>query len=136
MDYVDRKFPALAVLLGGLIPGIWGVLHLSFTESVIMEYSSLSEELLETLRLEWVIEGVFLLFISILIIALYPHFRRKSKVARKAGFYTGAALVVVGIWHASVPALNGLFYHLYTPLTILSAFLIWLPLIFHRGEWN
>ncbi|MCJ7507752.1 MAG: hypothetical protein MUO85_03340, partial [candidate division Zixibacteria bacterium] len=62
MDYVDRKFPALIVLLGGLIPGIWGVLHLSFTESVISEYSSLSEELLEILRLEWVIEGIFLLF--------------------------------------------------------------------------
>jgi hypothetical protein len=136
VDYVDRKFPALIVLLGGLIPGIWGVLHLSFTESVISEYNSFPEKPLEILRLEWVIEGVFLLFVSILIVALYPHFRRKSKVARKAGFYTGAALVVVGIWHASVPTLNDLFYHLYTPLTVLSALLIWLPLIFHRGEWN
>jgi len=137
MNDVDRKFPALIVLFGGLIPGIWGMLHLSFTELMVRQYSLLPNELIEAFRIEWVIEGISLLFISILVIALYPHFRRKSKVARKVGFYIGACLVVLAVWHKSSPALYVLPYSsFYAPLLILSALLIWLPLIFHRGEWS
>ena len=136
MNYISKKFPAWIVLLGGVISGIWGILHLSFTESITRQYNYLPSELLESFRMEWVIEGIFLLFIFVLIIALYPHFKRKSKVARKVGFYIGAVLVILAIWHTSGSPLNVLSYRLSTPLFVLSALLIWLPLVFHKGEWS
>lgn len=136
MNYINKKFPAQVVLLGGLIIGIWGIIHLSFTESIVKEYSYLSNQLLKVFRMGWVIEGTFLLFICVLIISLYPHLKQKSKVARKVGFYIGAALIALAIWHTTGSSLNGLPYYLYTALFILSALLIWLPLIFHRGEWS
>ena len=133
---LDKKFPAWIVFLGGFLVGVWGVLHLSFTESVAKSYNHLPAHLLKVFRTEWIIEGLFLLFICILVFSLYPHLKRKSRVARTVGFYCGAILVVLAVWHIAGPSLNGLSYKLYIPILVLSALLIWLPLIFHKGEWN
>ncbi len=136
MDHIEQRFPAWIVLLGGFIPGILGILHLAFTESKIAQQGDLPNEFLRAFRTGWVIEGIFLLFIFVLVISLYPHLRRKSKAARKVGLYIGAALVVLGIWHTTDLASVSVSGNVYAPLLVLSALLIWLPLAFHRRDWS
>ena len=136
MNYSDNKFPALLALLGGLIVGIWGILHLSFTEWTVAQYSHLPVELLKAIRTEWVIEGIFLLFVSVLVISLYPRIKDKSRVARKVAFYCGSVLLILAIWHLIGSSFDGLSHDLYAPLLAISAILIWMSLIFHKGEWS
>ena len=134
MNSSDNKFAALLALSGGLFVGIWGILHLSFTEWTVSQYSHLPAGLLKAIRTEWVIEGIFLMFVSVLIISLYPHLKQKSKVARKVAFYCASVLLVLAIWHLTGSSLDGLSHSLYAPLLAISAVLIWVSLIFHKGE--
>jgi hypothetical protein len=52
--------------LGSLLPIIWGIAHLLPTEKVVQAFGVISEDNKRIITMEWIIEGIALIFIGIL----------------------------------------------------------------------
>ncbi|MFC1529932.1 hypothetical protein ACFL6R_04350 [Gemmatimonadota bacterium] len=54
---------------GALLPVIWGVAHLFPTRSVVEDFGEISEDNRRIITMEWIIEGVALIFIGVIVAA-------------------------------------------------------------------
>lgn len=57
----------LVILIGAALPFIWGVAHLFPTGSIIQGFGEISEDNRNILAMEWIIEGITLIFIGTLV---------------------------------------------------------------------
>jgi hypothetical protein len=55
----------ILILLGGLLTIIWGVAHLFPTKSVVGGFGSLSIDNKHIITMEWITEGITLIFIGL-----------------------------------------------------------------------
>lgn len=55
---------------GGALTAIWGIAHLFPTKSVVKGFGKLSADNRNIITMEWIIEGVFLIFLGILVAAV------------------------------------------------------------------
>lgn len=53
--------------LGALLPFVWGVAHLFPTRSVVAGFGSISLDNQRIIRMEWIIEGITLIFLGVLV---------------------------------------------------------------------
>ncbi len=90
----------LLLWIGSLIPIVWGIAHLFPTGSVVKGFGSISEDNKRIITMEWIAEGVALLFIG--------------SVALTATIVEPAARVSVASYWVCVVGLN--------VLTIVSLF--------------
>jgi hypothetical protein len=78
--------------IGSLLPIVWGVAHLFPTGSVVKGFGSISEDNRRIITMEWITEGVALVFIG--------------SVALTATIVDSAAPVSVVLYRVCVAALN------------------------------
>lgn len=52
--------------LGAILTGVWGILHLIPTRNVVAGFGDISEDNRNIITMEWIVEGVSLIFIGAL----------------------------------------------------------------------
>jgi len=55
---------------GGALTAIWGIAHLFPTKSVVKGFGKLSAGNKNIITMEWIVEGVFLIFLGVLVAAV------------------------------------------------------------------
>lgn len=60
----------LLLYAGALFIAVWGVAHLVPTRSVVNGFGNLSDDNRRIVTMEWIVEGVFLVFIGVIIAAV------------------------------------------------------------------
>jgi len=55
----------MLIYIGALLPTIWGISHLFPTKPVVKGFGDISEDNKKIITMEWIIEGVALIFIGI-----------------------------------------------------------------------
>jgi len=55
------------ILLGAFTVAVWGIMHLIKTRPVVAGFEPLSDDNRHVLRMEWIVEGVALIFVSVLV---------------------------------------------------------------------
>ena len=58
----------ILIYFGALLPFIWGVAHLFPTKSVVQGFGDISQDNKNIIAMEWLVEGVALIFVGILIV--------------------------------------------------------------------
>ena len=56
--------------LGALLTGIWGISHLIPTKNVVAGFGDISEDNRNIITMEWIVEGVSLIFIGALVVVV------------------------------------------------------------------
>ena len=56
--------------LGALLPVVWGIAHLFPTRGVVAGFGEITEDNRHIITMEWIVEGVSLIFIGILVAAI------------------------------------------------------------------
>ena len=64
---MDRQ---LLLYLGAGLTTLWGVAHLMPTKSVVQGFGDISEDNRHIITMEWIIEGVALIMIGVLVVAV------------------------------------------------------------------
>jgi hypothetical protein len=57
----------ILLYLGAILTGIWGISHLIPTKNVVAGFGDISEDNLNIITMEWIVEGVSLIFIGALV---------------------------------------------------------------------
>ena len=57
----------ILIYIGAALPFLWGVSHLFPTRSVVRGFGDISPDNRHIIKMEWIIEGVALIFIGILV---------------------------------------------------------------------
>ena len=57
----------ILLYLGSALPFIWGISHLLPTKSVVSEFGDITLENKRIITMEWIIEGVALIFIGVIV---------------------------------------------------------------------
>ena len=60
----------ILIYVGALLPLLWGISHLIPTRSVVRGFGEISADNKNIIAMEWITEGVALIFIGILVIAV------------------------------------------------------------------
>jgi hypothetical protein len=55
---------------GGALTAIWGIAHLFPTKSVVRGFGKLSADNRNIITMEWIVEGTFLIFLGLLVVAV------------------------------------------------------------------
>ena len=86
----------IILYIGAALPFLWGVAHLFPTRSVVRGFGDISEDNKNIIRMEWMIEGIALIFIGILVAAI-TIVAPRSAAARTAYMTSSACLVVLAV---------------------------------------
>jgi len=81
---------------GAAIPFIWGAAHLFPTQSVVKGFGDISADNKNIITMEWIIEGIALIFIGILAAAVTA-VDHQSAVSRTVYILTAVCLIVLAI---------------------------------------
>ena len=57
----------ILLYIGGALPFLWGIFHLFPTTSVVKGFGNISADNKNIITMEWIIEGVALIFIGIIV---------------------------------------------------------------------
>ena len=57
----------ILLYIGSALPVIWGVAHLFPTRSVVQDFGDISPENKRIITMEWIIEGISLIFMGVLV---------------------------------------------------------------------
>lgn len=60
----------ILIFIGGFIPIIWGSAHLFPTKSVVKGFGAISDDNKQIITMEWIVEGIALIFIGIIVIGV------------------------------------------------------------------
>lgn len=118
----------LLTIIGALLTLIWGVAHLFPTKNVVRDFGKISEDNKNIIRMEWINEGITLIFLGILLLATIIV---TGSVVKYVNVMVSAMLVVL----AMISLFTGfrvkfLPFKLCPFIFLLSAFLISLDLVF------
>lgn len=86
------------IYLGALLTIIWGVSHIIPTAKIIEGFGSLSADNINIIKMEWVNEGLTLIFIGLLNILVTAVGGINDKVLKVVYFLTFIMLVVMSLW--------------------------------------
>jgi hypothetical protein len=70
------------VIVGGLMNLLWGVSHLFPTNAVVAGFGEISIDNQRIIRMEWINEGLTLIFIGLLVIAISIVIRESTKASK------------------------------------------------------
>ncbi|MDD9944987.1 MAG: hypothetical protein OXU20_28345 [Myxococcales bacterium] len=82
--------------LGAGLPLLWGVAHLVPTRSVVSGFGAISEDNRRIITMEWIIEGVALIFLGVLV-AVVTRIDPQSAIARAVQVSSAAMLLVLAV---------------------------------------
>lgn len=58
----------ILIILGAILTMVWGVAHLFATKGVVKDFGEISKDNKNIIIMEWIIEGITLIFIGVLVI--------------------------------------------------------------------
>lgn len=80
--------------IGAALVVVWGVAHLMPTKNVVSGFGDISEDNRNIIAMEWIVEGVSLIFIGVLI-ALVTYVDHLSTVSSAVYAVSAVALIVL-----------------------------------------
>jgi hypothetical protein len=60
----------ILVFIGAILTILWGITHLFPTKNVVKEFGEISQDNKHIITMEWIIEGMSLIFIGILVLLI------------------------------------------------------------------
>lgn len=60
----------ILVLIGAILTMVWGISHLIPTKNVVRDFGEISQDNKNIITMEWIIEGMSLIFIGFLVILI------------------------------------------------------------------
>ncbi len=116
--------------LGGAIPLIWGIAHLFPTKSVVEGFGEINLDNKHIITMEWIIEGVSLIFIGIIVIGttMIGSINNLSNFIYLSAIFVLIILTIVSLFTGY--KINYLPFKLCPFLFSLSAILLILGLVF------
>lgn len=92
--------PTVLLFLGSIVITLWGVSHIIPTKSVVAGFGTLSSDNFRIITMEWVAEGLTMVFIGLLVLATTILIGPGSTTANLVFYATAAMLIVMAIWSA------------------------------------
>ena len=86
----------LLLYIGAAITALWGIAHLFPTASVIKEFGNISVDNKNIITMEWITEGVALIFIGV-IVAGVTFIEAKNNVSEFIYISSAAVLIVLAV---------------------------------------
>jgi hypothetical protein len=86
----------ILLYLGAFLPVVWGIAHLFPTRSVVRGFGEISVDNRRIIAMEWINEGVTLIFIGVLVAAVTVTGSRDA-VATAVYLISAAALLILAI---------------------------------------
>jgi hypothetical protein len=80
------------IYIGSALPLLWGVAHLLPTKSIIQGFGDISADNKNIIAMEWIIEGIALIFLGILVAAVTAIEPRNS--TSKAVYITASSCLI------------------------------------------
>jgi hypothetical protein len=86
----------ILLYIGGGLCSIWGIAHLFPTRNVVNDFGEISEDNKHIITMEWIVEGVSLIFIGILVgvVTVIDH---SSTLARAVYWVSVAELNILSV---------------------------------------
>jgi hypothetical protein len=97
MKIREMKFRKKLILVGGLLTIIWGVAHLFPTNSVVRGFGNISVDNTNIITMEWITEGVALIFIGLLVNVVTIVSDSPDKVTKAIYLLTFVMLVAMSV---------------------------------------
>ncbi|MHA2364447.1 MAG: hypothetical protein ACXAC7_10850 [Candidatus Hodarchaeales archaeon] len=88
----------LLVILGGIIPILWGISHIIPTKSVVRDFGDISETNRLIITMEWVYEGITLIFIGSLLILLIVLYGSSEEIVKTVCIASAIMLFIMALW--------------------------------------
>ena len=85
--------PKILLFLGAFFPFFWGIAHLFPTKSVVSGFGDISPDNRRIITMEWIIEGVALIFIGVLVSTVT--FINSSNVVSQAVYLISSAALLL-----------------------------------------
>jgi hypothetical protein len=82
------------IYIGAALPFLWGVAHLFPTKSIIQGFGDINADNRNIIAMEWIIEGVALIFIGSLV-AIVTTIEPKSIVSASVYLSSSACLIIL-----------------------------------------
>jgi hypothetical protein len=89
------------VIIGGVLTAIWGVAHLFPTNSIVNGFGDISIDNRHIIRMEWINEGLTLIFIGLLVITvtlIKSSDRKVIKAVYVSSFIMLVAMAIVSLF--------------------------------------
>ncbi len=86
----------ILIYIGAALSAAWGISHLSATSGVVKGYGEISTDNRNIITMEWIVEGVTLIFIGILA-ALVTIIDSSSSVSKAIYLFTFVELIVLAV---------------------------------------
>ena len=87
---------AILLYLGAALTGIWGISHLFPTKNVVAGFGDISDDNRHIITMEWIVEGVSLIFIGVLI-AVVTFIDPNTAVSTAVYFVSAVGLLVLAL---------------------------------------
>jgi len=87
---------AIVSYVGALLVFSWGVAHLFATTSVVRGFGEISPDNKRIITMEWIIEGIVLIFIGVLV-GLVTYLDRSNSVARAVYWMSFGVLNILSV---------------------------------------
>jgi hypothetical protein len=82
--------------IGAAMTGIWGISHLFPTKNVVSGFGDIIEDNRFIVKMGWIVEGVFLIFIGVLV-AIVTYIDPLTDVSRAVFFVSSAGLLILAL---------------------------------------
>ncbi|MFC1922798.1 hypothetical protein ACFLY4_05860 [Chloroflexota bacterium] len=89
---------SIMLYVGSVVIILWGIAHIIPTKSVVDGFGSLSLDNFRIITMEWVAEGLTLMFIGILVLAVTWIIGPGSSAARLVIITAAGMLFVMAVW--------------------------------------
>lgn len=84
------------LFIGSALTVLWGIAHLFPTGSVVKGFGSISTDNMNIITMEWIVEGVTLIFIGILV-AIVTIINPQNRVSTAVYFLSSFGLLVLAL---------------------------------------
>ena len=91
---------SILLYLGSIVITLWGVSHILPTKSVVAGFGTLSSDNHRIITMEWVAEGLMLIFIGLLVLVTTLVIGPNSPTADLVYYAAAGMLMVMAIWSA------------------------------------
>lgn len=119
--------PSLLLFAGAVAVAVWGAMHIAKTRPVVTGFEPLTEDNRYVLAMEWIVEGVALLFTAILVASATLFLGRGAAGSRLIyGMSIGFLLTMAAVSLFTGAKASPLPYKLCAPIFTGAAVLIWM----------
>jgi hypothetical protein len=113
------------LFVASALVAVWGVMHLVKTGPVVAGFEPLSDDNRLVLRMEWILEGVVLVFVAVLVTAVTVVLGPEPQASTLVYYLTSGLLVVMAVVSSLTGARATLLpYKLCAPIFATAAVLI------------